>query len=258
MSWDYSYALNGNLTLSDVCTAVRVEAEGGASFRDAGYQIPGRDGVQLDDEAPYGPLSLVLRTILRYTNSSGAVTHSDGEAGHVFENLSKIKAEFAGPGLATLTRTVPDIGDVRALCKLTGNPFQGSQKHIFHWPLTIPSGSWQDASESSDTGDPPTGVTTTGDRVIFDPRLSISAAGETEFTLGDGTVYTITAAAGPTYPVVVDVGAGTAVDNAGADALGSITFTGDKSEHWFRLHPNETASLTTDNAVTVYWRDRWA
>lgn len=254
MSWDFDYALN-SLDLSDVCTAVRIEAEGGSSFRDSGYQIPGRDGVEFDDEAPYGPLSLVLRTVLRYTNASGAVTHSDGAAGHVYENLKKIKAELAGPGEASLTRTVPHIGDVRLLCKLVGDPTPAGQQHVYLWPLTAPSGSWQDAAESSDTGNPPTGVTTTGDRIIFDPRLSISAAGETEFTLGDGTVYTVTAAAGPTYPVVVDVGAGTVVDDNGDDAAGDVTFS---HEHWFRLHSNETATLTTDNAVTVFWRNRWA
>lgn len=255
MSWAYAYALNGNLTLSDVCSGVRIESEGGASFNDPGYFIPGRDGVESDDEAPYSPMAMALRTILRYTNSSGLVNHTDGEAGHVFENLSKIKREFSGPGLATLTRTVPHIGDVRALCKLVGDPIPAGMHHVYSWPLFVPSGSWEDASESSDTGNPPTGVTTLGDRVIFDPRISISAAGETTITLGDGTEYTITAAAGPTYPVVIDVGAGTAVDNNGDDALGDITFD---HEHWFRLHPQETATLTTDNSVTVYWRNRWA
>ena len=253
-SWAWTYTAGG-LTLLDVAKHVRIEEEGGSYFADAGVTIPGRDGIQYDDEAPRAPLDLTLRTVLRYTDAAGAVTDPDGAAGHVLDNLSQLKQVFATPGLVTLTRTAPHLGTQRALAKLVGKPFTGEQRHIYRWPLSVPSGSWQAASESDDTGDPPTGVTVGGDTVVFDPRMSISAAGVTVVTLGDGTEYTITANAGPVYPVVVDVGAGTIVDDNGDDASGDVTFD---HEHWFRLHPGETATLTTDNPVTVYWRARYS
>lgn len=255
-SWDYAYALNSNLDLDDVATATRIESEGGAGFLDPGVQIPGRDGLLMDDDAPYGPVSLVLRTVLRYTNAAGAVTHGDGEAGHVFENLSKIKAELAGPGLATLTRTVPHIGNVRALVKLVApGPFVGEQRHVYYWPLECPSGSWQTASESSSAGNPPTNAVTAGDRVVFDPRLSMTTAGTVTITPAYGTTYTIVAGTGPTYPITINVGANTVVDAGTVDVMGDVTFN---HEHWFRLDAAGSATITTPGSATVFWRNRWA
>lgn len=253
MSWDYAHALN-SLSLSDVATFATIEDETPSPYSDPGVSIPGRDGRQYDPEAPFSPLVVTLRVHLRWTSAAGTVTHADGEGGHIRENLSKVKAELNKPE-PVLTRTIEHVGDVRAVVKMNTPALVGAQRHVYIFPLTVPSGSWQDAAESSDSGNPPLAVTTTGDREISDPRLSISAAGATTVTLGDGTVYTITAAAGPTYPVVVDVGAGTVLDNVGADAAGDVTFD---HEHWFRLAANETATLTTDNTVTVFWRNRWA
>lgn len=252
MSWDFDYALN-SLTLLDVADVVVLEDELYAPFDDPGVLIPGRDGVEFDEEAPFTSLVVALRLHLRWTNAAGAVTHVDGEAGHIYENLSLVKRELNKPA-PVLTRTAPHIGDVRAVVKANSSPILGGQRHIYVFPLTIPGGAWQDAAESSDTGAPPTGVTTTGDRRIPDARISLSAAGTYTITDADGTVYSIIAAAGPTYPVVVDVGARTILDNGSVDASGDITFSHDT---WFRLSPNHTHTVTGASS-TIYWRDRWA
>lgn len=252
MSWDYAHAIN-SLDLADVATFATIEDETPSPYNDPGVQIPGRDGRQYDAEAPFSPLVVTLRVHLRWTGAAGTVTHTDGEGGHVRENLSLIKKELNKPE-PVVSRTLEHIGDVRAVVKMNTPPIVGAQRHVYVFPLTVPAGSWQDATEDSATGNPPT-ATTGGDREIFDPRLTISAAGETEVTLSDGTVYTVTAAAGPTYPIVVDVGAGTVLDDNGDDAAGDVSFS---HEHWLRLDADDDVSITTDNSVTLHWRNRWA
>lgn len=252
MGWDYDWKLN-NLALDTVATSVRIESEGGNSNTDGGIRIPGRDGVVIDPEAPDGAVVLTLRTILRYTNSSGAVTHTDGKAGHVYENLSKIKKELYRP--ATLTRTAPHMGTVVARdVRLIADPTPGELRHIYLWSLLVPEGTWRDNTESTATGTPPT-VTTLGNRRISDPILILSAAGEFEYTASDGTVYTITGASGPTYPVTIDVGEGTVIDDDEEDASGSVTFS---HRSWLRLDPGSNLSLTSAVEATLKWRNRWA
>lgn len=247
--FDYNEALN-SLDLSTVCRAVVLDTEEPAVYPGGGYEIPGRPGVELDPETDVNPLLLVVRVYPRYTNSSGVITHTDGEEGHWEENLSTVKAELR-KRTVTLLRSFPHKGRLRAVGRVTDSLLVSTGLQ-FH--LLVPSGSWQDNTEDSETGNPPT-ATTGGDTEIHDPRLTISAAGETEVTLSDGTVYTITAAAGPTYPIVVDVGAGTVLDNGGADAAGDVAFS---HEHWLRLDAASAVSITTDNQVTLHWRNRWS
>lgn len=252
MSWDYAHALN-SLDLSDVATFATIEDETPSPYNDPGVQIPGRDGRQYDSEAPFSPLVVTLRVHLRWTSAAGTVTHADGEGGHIRENLSLIKAELNKPE-PVLARTLEHIGAVRATVKMNTPPIVGAQRHVYVFPLTVPAGSWQDSTESSNSGAPATGVTTTGDREISDPRVSLAAAGTFTVTKSDGTVYTIVAAAGPTYPVVIDVGAGTVTDNGGNDARGDVTFD---HQHWFRLSANHTHTITGGSAEW-FWRNRWA
>lgn len=250
--WNYAYKLN-NLVLSTVATSVRVEVEGGGSFPDTGVRIPGRDGVHVDTETAYGPLILTLRTLLRYTSSTGTITHSDGAAGHVYENFSKIKKELAKP--AVLSRTAPHVGAVEARnVRLITDPVPSDIRIAFLWSLLVPEGTWRDSAESTATGTPPS-VTTKGDRAIPDPVLIFSAAGEFEYTAGDGTEYTVTASSGPTYPVTIDVGAGTVVDDNAADARSAVEFS---HPSWMRLDPGSALSLTSTVETTLKWRNRWA
>lgn len=259
--WPYGWQL-GSLTLADVASGVRIQSEGGSAFADAPVRVPGLDGGRLDDAAPLTPLDLALRTILRWTAADGSVTHADGEAGHIYENLSKVKAQLAGPGLATLKRTVPHIGTVRALCKLLAPPVPAEQRHIYLWFLTVPSGSWQDDTESnSGTASTTPSVTTGGDRRIHDPNIRFDAAGTLTHTRPDGVVETVEVTSGPTFPVTVHI-AGTdgsgwhyAEDNGGADVTGDVVF----SHPWgLRFPPGTTLSLSADVNVVVYWRNRWA
>ena len=240
----------GTLTLANVATDVIIEDEYGGSFIDSGVRVPHRDGIRLDPQAPYGPRTITLKTVLRYTNSSGTITHADGAAGHVYENLSLIRAQFA-TGEVTLTRTAPHVGDVRALVTLLDNPIpDGRQRHVVRWVLTCPSGSWQDATETSEAT---TSVTTGGNVRIHDPIVVFASAGTVTHTHADGTVESITAAAGPTYPVTVDVGAGTILDNGSVDSRGDVTFT---QPWWLRMDPDGAQTFT--GTATIKYRNRWA
>ena len=239
----------GSLTLSNVATDVIVEDEYGGAYVDGGAHIPHKDGVRLDPQAPYSARTITLKTILRYTAAGGTVTHTDGAAGHVYENLHLIQKELAPSGLVTFARTVPHIGAVRALVRLLDAP-QANPAHVVRWILTCPSGSWQDAAQTSEAT---TGVTTGGNRRIHDPLIVFASATTITHTATDGTVSSITAAAGPTYPVTVDVGAGTILDNGSVDVRGSVTFT---QPWWLRLDPDGAQSFT--GTGTIKYRNRWA
>jgi hypothetical protein len=249
--WNYANTIN-SLALSTVATFSTVEDEVPSSFVDGGLQTPGRDGVLFDAEASFAPLVFSLRVHLRWTGSDGTVTHMDGAAGHIYQNLSLLKREL-NKTAPVFTRTLPHIGAVRSVVKSVTPGLVGEQRHVYVFPLTAPEGSWQTATEASSTGSPPTGVITTGDRRIHDPRISLSAAGTYTVTDAGGIVYTIVATSGPTYPIVVNVGARTIIDNAAADASGYVTFS---HEEWLRLSPNHTHVVA--GACTVYWRNRWA
>lgn len=252
MTWDYELAVN-SLDLIDIATFATIENEVPSAFGDVGVSIPGRPGVEYDPAAPFMPLVATLRVHLRWTDEDGAITHTDGAAGHIYENLSLLKAEL-NKTAPIIYRTIPHAGDLRATFKSVTPGFVGQQRHVYNFPLVIPSGSWQSVTETSETGNPPA-VETEGDREVHDPRLSISAAGTTTITGSDGIGYTIVASSGPTYPIVVDVGAGTVIDAAAADARGHVAFS---HQNWLRLQPKDTPTISTSVAVTVMWRDRWS
>ncbi|HEY7824596.1 MAG TPA: hypothetical protein VIG24_17270, partial [Acidimicrobiia bacterium] len=230
--------------------------EGGGSFADQGVRIPGRDGVDLDDRAPFGAMLLPLKKVLRYTNDAGAVTHANGAAGHVKLNLSEIKKRY-NRGAVFLRRTDPDVGRQRALVKAMTDPMPGGRRErfVYRWVLMCASGSWQDNTATTQAAG---SLSTSGDKRIFDPVVSIGAAGTLIYTSAiDGTTYTITAASGPTFPVTVDVGAGTVVDDADVDASGAVTF--DPGTPWLMLDPDSTTAITGTAAATssVTYRNRW-
>lgn len=259
MSWDYQYVVGTStsdaVALTDYCTAVLIETEAGGGKTGTNLRVGYVDGERFEPKT-YAPLDIVLKTVLRYTDKDGAVNHTDDEAGHVFQNLSELKLLLGSPGLKYLIRDTPDYGLVRAEFEMISPPIPGEQRHVFYWPLRIPSGSWQDAAASTATGTPPS-VTTKGNRRIHDPQIVFSAAGTLSYTAGDGSAYSVTAAAGPTFPVTLTFNNGEwgAVDDAAADALPYITVS---HPAVMVLDPDKSLSLSASAAVTVNWRNRWA
>lgn len=253
MSWDWDWQLD-DLDLVDVATDVILEDEGGASIAETPVRIPGRDGVYVDPRAPRGPMMLPLRIVFRYTDDTGAVTHTNGAAGHIKENLSEVKKRFAR-GLVPLRRTDPHAGRQRALVKALADPVPGGRqgRHVYRWILLCPSGSWQDNDETEQAAG---SLSTSGDVPIFDPIVEVGAAGTLIYAALDGTTYTITAVSGPTFPVTVDVGAGTIIDDAGEPAGGAISFSDGR---WLVLDPDRAQGMTGTAAgsSSVRYRNRW-
>lgn len=259
MTWLYDYeagtSTSDSVDLNNYCTDVLIEDESGGGKAGGNTVVGFLDGERSEPKT-YAPLDVVLKTVLRYTNSAGAVTHLDDAAGHVFENLSELKLLFGQPGTKTLTRDAPDYGAVKAVFEMIAAPIMGEARHIFYWPLRIPSGSWQDEAESTATGNPPA-VTTGGNRRIHDPEIVFSAAGSFTYTNTTGEVFAVTVASGPTFPVTVsqDNGEWTAVDNAAADAAQYVTAT---NPAVMMFDPDSVLSIVTTVSCTVNWRNRWA
>jgi hypothetical protein len=105
----------GSLTaLSNYCTAVRVIDEGSPGFRGGNVPIQYLHGARevphkFTDEGLVG-----LEVHLRYTSSAGTITHADGAAGHVYDNLENVKRLLYGDmEMVTLQREAPDYGTVQ-------------------------------------------------------------------------------------------------------------------------------------------------
>lgn len=254
MSWTYTYQAS-TVDLLDFCDSVVIENEGGAGKRGGNLAVGFLDGERWESKN-YGPLDLILKTTLKYSNAAGAITHADGGPGHAFENLSEMKKLLGQSGLKLLTRTAPDYGDVRASFEMIGPPIPGESRLVFYWPLRVPSGSWQSVAQDSVTGISPA-ATTGGNRRIHDPELVFSGAGSFTYTADDGEVYKVTVASGPTFPVTLthDNGEWTVTDNAAADASPFVT-----AEHpsVLVLDPDSALSIVTTVSVTLRWRNRWA
>lgn len=256
MAWDEAFTL-GSLTLADVAKAAWLEDEGGGAWLDAMYRVPNLDGRAHDPGGPLGPMDLVLRVVLRRTGPGGAVTHPNGEYGHVVENLSKVKKELRTPQLVALGRSDPHRGQIRAMVKQIAPPVRGEDTQLYRLILHCPSGSWQDAAESVAGPGVSPAVTTGGDTRVHDPVVVFGAAGTLTHTDSAGVVSTLTAAAGPTYPVTVQQvdGKWRATDSAGADARDAVT---PSQPWWLRFEADTLQTIVTTGTVTVRWRNRWA
>lgn len=243
MMWGGPWKLN-SLDLSTVALHVGVvDLLGGPSFRDPGITVVGRDGVVDDPLAPLGPWTFTLRVVYKWEDQSGV----DGVVGG--RNLV-LRELYKTP---TLYASVPRWGAVSAPVKLVADPQPGSERNEWLYMLRSPYGGFKDVSETSQTGTPPTAVTS-GVKPIHDPVLIFSAAGTYELTWGNGRKFTVVASAGPTYPVTVDVGAGTIVDDAAADASGDVSFS---DPAWLILEAGATLSHTATSEVTLKWRNLW-
>lgn len=260
MSWDYANTIN-SLALSDIATFSTIESFAPGVFSDPGVPIPGRDGIRFDADSSLSPLAASLRVHLRWTNSSGVVTHADGEDGHIYENLSLLKTELGKP-LPLFTRTLPDAGDVEAYFKAVSPGFVGQYRNVYHFPIIIPSGSWRDQTQSdSGTASTTPSVTTLGDRRIHDPIIQFNAAGTLTHTEDDGDAVTVAVASGPTFPVNVYIAGTDGSSDLYAEDAGAADVTGDVSTskaYGLRFAANSSLTLSSTAAVIVKWRNRYA
>lgn len=233
------------LELDTVASFVGIDIWDGPGFIDSGTKIPGVDGVEHDPLAPLAPWQFGLRVVFNWSDGTG----DDA----LLEGRNKVLAALYKPAPVLYATIGRSVGAVRTPVKLVGSPVRGGDRNEYVFPLRSPIGGFQDASASTATGTPPT-VVTKGTKRIADPVVTFSADGTYTHTWTNGRKFEIVAGSGPTYPVVVDVGARTVVDDDALDAASAVEFSDDS---WLMLEAAATLSQTASVEVTVAWRNLW-
>ena len=254
MSWDYQWAIDGT-TLTTYCTNVRLLAEKRAGLRGRDFEIPWRQGSRHTTGKYYQPVVLPLEFDLRYTNAAGAVTHTDGGPGHVFENMQAVKA-LMGSGQFELQRTAPDQGAVEIDVEVIDEIVQTVPRFRYVALCSAVFPFWREQTATTTaqtfTGDTSMVVTQGGNVPSHNAVIAIFADGQPvtnvaleNSTTGQTITYGGTIDAGDT--VTIDVGAGTVVHDAdgNVDAVLSV----DHAE-WMRLNVGANTINVTSDAGT--------
>ncbi len=174
------------------------------------------------------------------------------------EALHELALALSSQTLVTVGQTDPERGDLEADVELLSDPVPTQNNLIYLFALRNPSGFWKSATESTNTGNPPS-VTTLGDRPVDDMILEFSGTGFLEHTdpLGNLSRITIESGAGGTTPYIVDVGAATIVDSAGTpvhkDEFLTVT-----QPWWMKWQPGAVQSFTSNVSVTARWYNKWS
>ena len=245
--------------LLDYCTFVRIKSESSTGKRGSNPVVQYRHGEAPTPRKYHRALNLVLETGIRYTDSSDAITHVDGEAGHVYENLGELKRLFAGTQAAftRLQRSSPDHGTVYLDVEMLGDPSESQDRNVFTWPLHSPNPFWVGAVDLANASPTLTndGTAPVGDLVVkftgttTDPRLTLTATGD--YIQIDGAL--------PAGGVEVNVAAGTCTKiSGGADYINNLRVF---SSWWLELDPGiNTVAVTQASGtptVAVDWITQW-
>ena len=273
MAWtDWAYQIGpvgGPYTdLSDICISSLIVAEFDAPKRGSNVPIPYKDGEYSDPFKFRDAGTYIVDCVLRYTNSSGTVTHADGAAGHVIENLQTLKKLADGGGsLIAVRRTAPHLGNVEAISEYLGGISYGDTRVRQMLPMRLTEGSWRAQTASQDIE---TGLATAG-------SYTIATGGDTD--IGDAT-FTFTCTAAGANPALSLTTNGDKISLNGSFATSDVivvnlrdsifTLNGvstavvRKNRAWFMRLPHGQAALgltwTADSGtwtVQIDWNDRW-
>ncbi len=245
--WLYNYRVGG-ISLSDYAERITITDESGGGLIGENLHIPGTDGERIMDKT-VAPSVVPFTTFLRYTNPSGGVTHIDGAAGHVYENLSELKKIFRKKGPVLLLRDMPHAGTVVGEVELMGDPIRGEEDHIFVWPLKLVKGTWRANTQTSAAAG---SVVTSGDTRIDEMEIEFAGTSTVTYTDAEGSVYSVQALTG-TFPLIVYTGTNKRVEQGGSPDPGRVVIS---HEAWFRLDPATTPTIT--GSATFRWYDRWS
>ncbi len=253
MAWDYDYEAGppgGALTdLDTYCYEIRIKNEAAPGFRGRNPKVAYTHG-EFSSPRKFHPASnVLLETWLRYTDAAGAVTHTDGRPGHVYENFDFVKKLLTGDqdSLIRLQRTAPEHGTVHMDVELlaAGRPTQAD--HIIGWPLHAPHPFWIGAAASQQS---PTTVTNNGSAPVGDAIIDIIGGTDGGISHDDTGDSVTIAGALPSGGVRVDVGARTAVRiSGGADWSDNLVVN---APWWIEFDPGANAvTAVGGSTVTV-------
>jgi len=254
MGWDYDYRVrreseaNPGSVLSDYLRRVTLQGETSAADDAAPYKVAGRDG----ETSPPGGLAsgrlIVLQGVLRYTDAAGAVTHTNGAAGHAHENRGKVAELLADRGERTwLVRDDPNAGQVETSFKTLSPVSSNLAPSVFAYVLTGLDPYWREQTASHTGWNAGIGTFTLGgDAPTRDIVIDFTGGTDMELTDHDGRRIKVEGAQ-PAGGTRLDVRAGTLVEiTGGADASDRI----DASHlELFRWHPGSIDITKTGGGI---------
>lgn len=255
MSWDYGWQAGpkgGTLSdLDDYCTWVRLAggAETVAGKRGVNQVAPYRHGTHAVAHKFTTELVVPLEMAFRYTNSSGAVTHSDGAPGHVYENKATVEKLLSGSkGLATVRRVVPDFGTCEAYVELMAPSVMTQNRATYLYMLNAPEGSWKSTVQTTSTSTP---VSVAGNHPTA-PVLQIVGGTDVVVTMtADGATVTVDGAT-PAGGVEVDFESGLVTQISGGDDYGEFVSYG--KPYGVLLEPGDNAYGTSGSPSSVTFK----
>lgn len=198
---------------------------------------------------------LMLEVAVRDTNSSGTVTHTDGRAGHVYENLAAIRGLLAGNqgSQATLQQTAPDWGTVQLDVQQLSPSMPTQNRFVFGFLLYAADPFWRSTTQGSSTGNPAVG----GNAPAY-PIIEFTVAGTNAKVVHDDSGASIQIDGTlPAGGVEVDCLSQTCTKiSDGSDYSANLTLN---RAWWMILDPDKTNTLTRSGGgtQTVKWNDRW-
>lgn len=249
MANPYNYRI-GSTQLDPYCDSVRILGEIMAGKRGNNFVIPGLEGELSFPNKLHLPLNLAVEVTVKYVDiTTGLITHVDGAAGHVHENLAKMKELFGGVGsLVQLKRDAPHQGENILEFEVLTEPSIGELDNRIVFLCHAPSPFWRsDTAATPVTG---TGTVTRGGNAPVHDAI-ITFGGNGSIVTNDGK-YGVEIAGSSGSGIVVDCGART------------ILQAGTKRDAWFRPLNNRwfrldspSVPVTVTGSLSMVWFPKW-
>lgn len=251
----------GTLTqLSTLCTSVRVLDESSAGNKGGNVPVQYLHGAREVAHLFADQNVIPLECVLRYTNSSGTITHADGAAGHAYENLKSLKAILYGDKrMVTIQREVPDWGQVQIDGKIFAPVASSQSLFTFLFFILCPDPFWR--STALQSLNPAPSITVVGSAPVHDAEIVFPAAAVNPLlthTEADGGTATIQVTGTiPAGGVRIYTKDGFAQRITGGTDYGEFLAPPSKA-YFLELHQGVNSfSYSGGGTALIEWRTKW-
>lgn len=261
MGWDYAYTVGEKggtmVALAPYCELVRIVGDGDGTGKEGeNADIQYLHGHKVDAEKFMAPGLLKVECTFRYTNGSLAITHADGAAGHMYENMGIVKQLFYGNKIiSTLRRTAPHQGTVEVDGEVLGPESVGELEWRLTFPFSVEDPPFWRSTTLSGPVSPTPSITVGGNAPVDDFEVAFSG--------GTNALLTHTASGRTIGLIGATPGGGvTAYPRRGVALQGatdhSNLLTGNHPS-FFELRPGQVNafSLSGGGTATIAWRNKW-
>lgn len=274
MAWSaYSYQagpVGGSFTdLLDYCTHVGI-VEMDSPKRGSNPSVPYRDGEFTFPAKFRAAGTIMLDCIISGTNSSGGITHEDGEEGHFYENKANLLRLLGGnDAIFALRRSTPHMGDMEAICEYMGGVQPSGPQFRYAFILRLLDGLWREQTLQSDEEASISSfphaytIATGGNYKVGDAKLTFTCVADgnaPSFELDEaGDKISIAGAFVASDVIIVDLARDRVITKNGA-RYASVS---PNRAWWLRLPPDDATLdviLDADSGtwtMKVEWRNRW-